>query len=195
MHVKVKMGRDGIWYARPYMGTDALGRQIKPYRRFPDARDEEEAQRLAEAWASHLTADGKVRSALLVDLLGEYIAMCGRNGASPNSLKSYRLFTYNYVRTYLKNVLAQDLTVLDVNRFQQRLLTPKKDGGQGLSRNSVTAVYNFLRGAFNHFAAAGVCGSNPVASAPKPRPDRAEAASLTEWDYETLAPSPRTRRA
>lgn len=183
MHVKVKMGRDGIWYARPYMGTDALGRQIKPYRRFPDARDEEEAQRLAEAWASHLTADGKVRSALLVDLLGEYIAMCGRNGASPNSLKSYRLFTYNYVRTYLKNVLAQDLTVLDVNRFQQRLLTPKKDGGQGLSRNSVTAIYNFLRGAYNYFVSAGICEGNPVAGAVKPRPEHAEAFALDEYDF------------
>ena len=65
MRVDVKKDSDGVWCCRPYLGLDALGRQIRPYRRFPAASTREEAQALADAWAAHLTADGRVRSARL----------------------------------------------------------------------------------------------------------------------------------
>ena len=186
MRVEAKLGSDGIWFARPYLGTDALGRQIRPYRRFPTARDGDEAQQMAEAWAANLTADGRVRSARLVDLLGDYISMKGRNGASPNSIRSYRLFAFNYVAGRLKGRAARDLTVRDLQRFEQSLLAPKDEGGQGLSRNSVIAVHNFLRGAYNWFVSIGVCDENPMLYVSEPSPERIEAAALDEWDFATV---------
>lgn len=186
MNVDVKLGRDGIWYARPYMGRDAVGKPIKPYKRFPTAGTREDAQRLADAWAAHLTASGTIRSTRLVDLLEDYVTMQGRNGASPNSVRSYRLFTRRYVGRCLGGVLASGLTVVDLTRFEQRLLASADDDGMGLSRNTVLAVHNFLRGAYNHFVQEGICETNPMIYVRHPSPERHEAPVLDEWDFPTL---------
>lgn len=185
MSVKVKRGADGIWECRLYLGRSFDGKAIRPYKRFPHAATEEEAQALAETWAANLTADGTVRRARLTDLLADYVQLRERNGASPNSIKSYRLFT-RYVARYLKTANARDLSVMDFNRFEQRLLMGKEEGGQGLSRNSVINVHNFLRGAYNHFVDAGVCDANPLVYVAKPSPERHEAMAITEWDFEEL---------
>ena len=183
LKVSIRQNKDGIWFCRLYLGKDSFGKPIKPYKSFPNAATKEQAQLLAETWASTLTADGKVKSTRLIDLLHDYIAAKQQNGASPNSIKSYRLFTDNYVRKYLSRSNAVDLSVMDFNRFEQILLAPKEEGGQELSRNSVLAVHHFLRGAYNYFVDAGVCDSNPLIYVAKPHPDRREAFSLDEWDF------------
>lgn len=183
MSVKVKRGAGGIWECRLYLGRSFDGKAIRPYKRFPHAATEDEARALAETWAANLTADGAVRSARLTDLLADYVQLRERNGASPNSIRSYRLFT-RYAARYLKTANARDLGVVDFNRFEQRLLMGKDEGGQGLSRNSVINVHNFLRGAYNHFVDAGVCDANPLVYVAKPSPERHEASALTEWDFE-----------
>ena len=129
MNVTVRLDRDGVWYARPYMGLAADGSKVKPYRRFPDARSREEAQAMADTWASMLTADGKVHSTVISDLLAEYIDMREKMGASPNTVKTYRLFCRKYVGTYLKGAVAGELTAVDLTRFEMRLLAPESDGG------------------------------------------------------------------
>ena len=182
---RVRRGEGGAWECRLYLGRSASGRPIRPYRRFPSAATEEEAQALADTWAASLTAGGLVGSARLVDLLEDYVATRGRNGASPNSVRSYRLFC-RYVGRWLGSANARDLTVMDFNRFEQRLLAPKDEGGQGLSRNSVVNVHQFLRGAYNHFVRAGVCETNPLLLVAKPSPERHEAATVAEWDYADL---------
>lgn len=187
MRVEVRKDSDGVWYCRPYLGIDALGSQIRPYRRFPAASTREEAQALAEAWAAHLTADGRVRSARLFDLLVDYIEMRDRGGASPNTVKQWTLFTRNYVRRYLHGAIARDLTVTDLARFEQTLLKPKDEGGQGIGRNSVIACHNFLRGAFNWFVDAGICEQNPMIYVRKPSPYKVEAASLDEADFSAVS--------
>ena len=183
MALRVRRGAGGVFECRLYLGRDAAGKAIRPYKRFPHAATEEEARALAETWAANLTADGAVRSARLVDLLEDYAWLRERNGASPNSIKSYRLFT-RYVARYLRTANARDLGVMDFNRFEQRLLAPKSDGGQGLCRNSVINVHNFLRGAYNHFVDAGICDANPLVYVAKPSPERHEASAITEWDFE-----------
>lgn len=185
MAVKVRRGADGVFECRLYLGRGIDGKAIRPYKRFPHAATEEEAQALAETWAANLTADGTVRIARLTDLLGDYVRLRERNGASPNSIKSYRLFI-KYVARFLKTANARDLGVMDFNRFEQALLTPKAEGGQGLCRNSVINVHNFLRGAYNHFVDAGICDANPLVYVSKPSPERHEAAAITEWDFEYL---------
>lgn len=185
MDIKIRKGTDGVFECRLYLGRGIDGKAIRPYKRFPHAATEEEAQALAETWAANLTADGTVRIARLTDLLGDYVRLRERNGASPNSIKSYRLFI-KYVARFLKTANARDLGVMDFNRFEQALLTPKAEGGQGLCRNSVINVHNFLRGAYNHFVDAGICDANPLVYVSKPSPERHEAAAITEWDFEYL---------
>lgn len=174
-----------VWYARPYLGQTPEGKKIQPYREFPGAHDEAEAQEMANAWAAHLTADGLVSSALIADLLDDYAAMRERNGASPNSVRSYRLFA-KYARKYLATSNARDLRVVDFNRFEQRLMVPKELGGQGLSRNSVINVHNFLRGAYKFFVKAGICDANPIVDVEKPSPERHEAQALNIGDFRKL---------
>lgn len=183
MSVTVKRGRDGVFECRLYLGRGVDGKAIRPYKRFPNAATESEALELAETWAANLTANGEVKSARLIDLLADYVQLRERNGASPNSIKSYRLFTH-YVARFLRTANARDLSVMDFNRFEQALLMPKSDGGQGLCRNSVINVHNFLRGAYNHFVDAGICDANPIVYVSKPSPERHEACALTEWDFE-----------
>lgn len=185
MRPKVKRGAGGVFECRLYLGRGVDGKAIRPYKRFPHAATEEEAQALAETWAANVTADGTVRSARLTDLLEDYVRLRERNGASPNSIRSYRLFI-RYAERYLRTALARDLGVMDFNRFEQRLLAGKDGGGQGLGRNSVINVHNFLRGAYNHFVDAGICDANPLVYVAKPSPERHEAAALTEWDFEGL---------
>lgn len=183
MSVTVKRGKDGVFECRLYLGRGIDGKAIRPYKRFANAATESEALELAETWAANLTADGMVKSARLTDLLSDYVQLRERNGASPNSIKSYRLFMH-YVARFLKTANARDLSVMDFNRFEQALLIPKSDGGQGLCRNSVINVHNFLRGAYNHFVDAGICDANPLVYVSKPSPERHEACALTEWDFE-----------
>ena len=185
VRVEVKQDKDGIWYCRPYMGRDALGKTYRPYARFPMAKSREEAQAMAETWAANLTANGTVKSARLSDLLADYVGMLSRNGASPNSIKSYRGHAKKAAR-YLRNAVAGKLTVLDCTNFEQALLTAKEDGGAGLSRNTVLNVHHFMRGAFNHFVGAGICESNPFLYVNPPSPERYEAPVLDEWDFPEL---------
>lgn len=183
---EVRRNRDGVWWVRLYLGRDARGRAIQPYRSFPQAQSREEAQALADTWADSLTEGGLVKSALLADLLDGYNDMRERNGASPNSIRSWRMFNSAYVRRWMPSAVAREVTCADMNRFEQRLLLCGKRGGAGLSRNSVLCVHNWLRAAFNHFTAAGVTDSNPMLSVAKPSPSRHEAASLSEWDFSRL---------
>ncbi len=183
---RVRRNAAGVWYVRLYLGRDARGRAIQPYRSFPQAACREEAQALADTWASSLTAGGLVKSALLADLLDGYNDMRERNGASPNSVRSWRMFNRAYVRRYLPSAVASELTCADMNRFEQRLLMPACEGGAGLARSSVLCVHNWLRAAFNHFTAAGVADVNPMLSVAKPSPARREAASLSDWDFSRL---------
>ena len=71
----VKKNARGIWCTRLYLGRDSSGKPIQPYTSFPAAKDEADAQAMAELWAKNLTADGRIKSANLVELLWEYIAI------------------------------------------------------------------------------------------------------------------------
>lgn len=187
MEVKVRRDGRGVWYCRPYLGTSPTGRAIRPYASFPSARSEEEAREMAETWASHLTADGRVRSARLSDLLGEYNRMLGRRGASPNTVRTYGLFARRYVGGWMSpRTIASEVTPADMASFEQRLLAPVDEGGAGLSRKSVACVHGYLSAAFSHFAASGICPSNPMDGVRRPTPLAREAAAVDEWDFPAL---------
>lgn len=186
MSIDVKQDGRGIWYAQPYLGKAADGKQIRPRRSFPSAASKAEAQALADAWYASLTIDGKVESALIQDMLLRYIDDRAAKGIALNTQKRWRLYTRTYVGCYLKGAVASELSVMDLNDFEQRLLAPKARGGQGLSRNTVIGVHHFLRGAYRYWVRAGICQTNPMLDVQKPTEDRHEAVSLDEWDFAAL---------
>lgn len=175
-----------MWYSRLYLGKDVSGRKLQPKKSFPEAKSRAEAEMLAAEWASTLTADGRVRSTYLTDMLDDYIDMRELNGASPNSIKQYRQFNRCYVARYLKNRRADELTPLDFTRFSGELL---RHGGQytgPLSANTVIAVYQFLRSAYRYFVTMGLVPSNPLLSAVRPSTEDPEAVALDEDDVAKL---------
>lgn len=186
---RARVARDarGVWYCRPYLGRDASGRAVRPYRSFPGAATEAEAQALADAWVAHLTGDGRVASARLGELLDSYVDVRERNGASPNSVRQWRSFVANHVRPRVGRRVARDLTAADMVGLEQALLAPRGDGGGGLGRNSVLALHHFLRAAFSFLVASGICDANPMLAVRPPSPDRGEAAAIGECDLPRVA--------
>lgn len=186
MGVEVKQDGKGVWFAQPYLGRTPEGRQIRPRRSFPDATTREEAQSLADAWASQLTFDGQIKSTLIADLLREYITDRQAKGAAINTVKRWTLFTRSYVGRYLKGKAARDLTAYELNSFERRLMVPKELGGQGLSQNTVVSVHHFLQGAFSYWVRIGICDANPMLMVAKPDEQRHEAVVIDEWDFQVL---------
>lgn len=184
-----------VWYARKYLGRAPDGRRVYPRKSFPSARCREEAQELADLWERHLTADGTVRSALLPDLLAEYIDSRARNGASPNTVRGWRSYLSRHIAPAFAGRTAGDLVVLDFHAFEQRLLMERTQGGAGLSRSTVNCIHQFLRGAYNHLARSGLVASNPLALVAHPRPERHEAEYLGEHDLAACERELRQRAA
>ena len=178
---------DGLWSARAYLGRDLNGKAIRPYKQFPMATSEAEANAMAEAWFNHLTKDGTVQSVCLVESLAEYIEIQESNTGSANSARSYRLYT-KYVRKFLGMKSAAELTAYDFVKFQHSLQKPKSKGGQGLSNNTVRCVYYFLRGAYKWFVTVGIADTNPLLSVAKPKHENHEAQAR-----EPRSPSPEHR--
>jgi integrase len=160
---------------------------MEPFRSFPDATSRDEAERLAAAWGRTLTGDGEVRSMILADLVDDYVADRAARGSAENTVRQWESFNRCYVRRFLSGVRADDVTPSDVAAFERRLLAPKAKGGAGVSRNTVTNVHYFLRGAFDQLERLGIVDRNPVAAVRHPALERSEAVSVDEWDYPKLS--------
>ena len=184
--VPVKQDSRGVWYSRIYLGKDSKGKKIQAYRSFPEATSEADARVAAAIWASDLTADGRVRSTVLTDMLADYIEMREINGASPNSVKQWRQFLRCYITRFLRGKRADELTALDFTRFNGVLLRHGSRDGKPLSPNTVNAVYQFLRGAYRYFVSVGLVETNPLLAAVKPYRDQDEAIALEEDDVAVL---------
>lgn len=185
----MRVSRDsrGVWYARAYVGTAPDGRRIRPYRSFPEAETEEDAQAQADEWLRTLRADGtSVRSTVLSDLLEAYVSDRAARDIAPNTAKQWRMFARTYVDPRIGGRLAGDLNAYDLSTLEATLLLPKEQGGQGLSRSSVSNVHTFLSVAFDRWVELGICESNPMRPVAKPRPERHEAVAISEWDFATV---------
>lgn len=187
MSVKVKWDdKNKVLYSRKYLGKTKAGKAICPRKSFPEAKNEAEAQVMADEWESRLTANGTVHSTRLTDLLDEYIDLRERNGASPNSIKGYRSYMKCHIGPAFDGRLAADVTVHELNDFEQMLLTPADSGGAGLCRNTVCNIHHFMRAAFNHLVKEGVVDTNPFILVANPRPQRHEAQCLNDYDFTTI---------
>lgn len=183
--VAVKQDKRGVWYARPYLGKLPSGRVAKPYKSFPEARSREEAQALADEWAAKVTARGLVPSMLLSDLLDMYIANAEAMGASPHSVRDYRLYQRKYCAPLLGR-MADELTSADFSDLERRLLLRGGAHGEPLSASTVRAVHQFLRGAYSWLCRRGILDANPLLTTDKPAPCRPDAVALDQTDLSLL---------
>lgn len=182
---RVRREPDGTWSSRVYLGRDAFGRKVRPYRRFPQAGGREEAQLMADEWERRLKSGGMGASTVLPDVLDEYVALRERTGSAPASVREWRCFA-GKVRRLMPRASAVDVTTHDLQGLEARLLRPRDQGGEGLSRNSVICVHNFLRAAFRRVVTEGLRDTNPMDAVEKPRPERHEAVAVDEWDMPRL---------
>lgn len=187
MSAKVKLNKRGVWYAQVYIGTTSSGHKIRPYKSFPDAANEQEAQKQADKWIATLTNGGtSVRSTLVSDLLEAYIADRSIKDIAPNTARQWHLIARAYIGKYLGGRMAAELSAYDLSQFEGKLLASKEQGGQGLSRGTVRDVHMLLSLAFDRWVEMGICESNPMKSVTKPKADRRESVSIDEWDFATL---------
>lgn len=185
MSVEVKQDVKGVWYSQPYLGRTADGKQIRPRKSFPDASTRAQAQELASEWVASISGGGQVKSLFIADMLAEYRAERASKDIAPSTARRWETST-KYVAKYLAGKTVTELTVMDFNDFETKLLLPKEKNGQGLSRNTVRGVHYFLRGAYNHWVNAGIVSSNPMFYVQEPREEKHEAIAIDEWDFETL---------
>ncbi len=183
---RVTCEQDGVWSARVYLGTATDGRRIRPYKRFPEAKSREQAQELAKAWVADLTANGKVTSVLMRDVMDAHIASLPMAGASPHTVRSYRLFANRYVSPTLGRRMAKDVSPVDIEMLQEHLLEQGgKDGGP-LSEETVRGVREMLSGLFKWLVRIDVAKENPVKASKAVRSGAHEARSLSPHDLRLL---------
>lgn len=186
MSIDVMQDANGIWFARPFLGISIDGKQIRPYRSFPDAATRAQAQQMANDWESALSADGQVRSLKIRDMLKDYREDRLAKDIADTTATRWKQFE-EYVAAYLPNKTVDELTVVDLSNFESKLLLPKEKKGQGLSRNSVRGVHYYLRGAFKRWVRAGIISSNPMFYVQEPKLEKHEAVALDECDFEILS--------
>lgn len=187
--VRVTRGKDGVWFCRPYLGTNALtGKPMRPYRRFPGASGEAEARELAQEWVNTLAPAAGLRVSMRVgDVLSRYIAKIEADGAGANTVKTYRSMLRCYVEPYIGRADVGDVEPYVVDGLYFTLLTEGGRDGQGIAASKVVNLHWFLSGAWRWMASQGIAASNVLDSVTKPRPQPREAAAYDEADFAKLS--------
>lgn len=183
--VGVRRTADGTWYCRPYLGTNPeTGRAVRPYRQFPDARDEAEALAMAREWVEGLR--GRDLGAVLAAYVDDVAAIGTRRGGSPkaNTVRSYRTHLRR-VCAALPGARADELTPRQVTAAYRRMLAPREGGGMGLSASTVAGTHWFLCSALRWAVRQHLIDSTPMAdvdhpTAPPGPGERARALSAEE---------------
>lgn len=185
----VKQGSDGVWFARPYMGKHAVTKKpIRPYKRFPEAADEEDAQELADEWFATVTRASRLhRTRRLVDLLDEYVDGLEAAGKSPNTVSTYRSAIRCYVAPNVGDIDVSDLEPYAVEAMYGIMLARGSRKGEPLNANTVLKAHAMLRGAYKRFVRDGLCDTNPLLSVEPPSPEEFEAVAFDPTEYARLS--------
>lgn len=187
--IRVIKGSDGIYYCRPYLGTNAVtGKPIRPYRRFPAAQNEAEALSMAVDWVSSLAEAVELRvNRRLGELLERYIDMLNAKNVSPNTIKTYRSSVKCYVWPYIGDKDPDQISPLTIEGLYATLqLSGCLRGVGGISARTVAKLHWMLCGAYKWFMKKRLCATNPMLSVSKPSPDITEAVAYNKEDYERI---------
>lgn len=161
--------RTGLFYVRPYLGRSVITKKpIRPYKCFPEAEDEEEARRAAEAWAAGLARSSDLRVRRRLDeLLPRYVMWLADQGSPANTVKTYRS-TLRYATRYLGAEHPDAVSSFDVELVYATLQRKGGRHGDPLSPNTVRKLHGFLAAAWIWMSEQGICTRNPMPLVHKP---------------------------
>lgn len=185
--VEVRQHDDGVWYARPYLGTNKVtGKPIRPYKRFPSATCEEEALEMARDWAAGLDgAAGAGTSMRLTDVLARYIEL-NEHRWGDNTTRSYRTCLRAWIAPNVADIDVDELRPYLVEALYNVLMLRGKRDGTPLAASSVIQVHDFLSGAYRWAVRSEITPFNPMISVSKPKPSHAGAVAFDESDFPRL---------
>lgn len=177
----------GVWWMRPYLGTNAVTKKpIKPYHSW-HADSEAEALALAQEWINTIAVAADMHVSQRCDqLLSRYIDFLSVANVSPNTVKTYRSSLKRYVAPYIGTRDPNTIRPFDIEGLYNVLMLHGARHGGGISASTVLKTHWFLRGAWKWLCTQGACDSNPLLSVSKPSPDITEAVAFTEAEYSKL---------
>ena len=180
----------GVWFARPYLGRDAVSkRAIRPYRQFPEAGSRAEAQQMAEEWASGLGAAEAMHVQTRLDaLLERYVQASEISGQiTASTAKTYLSLICCYVAPYIGHRDPKGRRAHEIQELYEGLLiSGAKVRGRGISPAKVAQLHWFLSGAWRWMVKFGFADSNPIDAVETPRSPQVEASALSERDASTM---------
>lgn len=184
----VKQDKDGIWFTRPYLGINKITKKpIRPYKRFPQAKTEAEAEHLAKEWLSHKHEAAKLGvSSRLTELLYSYIDLLVAQKVPMNTIKTHLTTMRSYIAPNIGSTTVDEFTSATALQLYSVLLMQESRLGGTLSPNTVLKVHWFLVDAFKYFCGAGLASHNPMLSVPSWTPDVTEARAYDETEAAIL---------
>lgn len=177
--IVIKRDADGKRYVQPYLGISKYtGRQIRPYRSFPDSMTDEEVMAAARTWLFSVGAAQEMGVTTKVgELLKTYIDLAEALQKADNTVRSYRHWAADYL-TPLHDLYAREVTHQRVQNLYRDLLTKGGKGGKPLAASTVRSVQGFLHGFFTWLVKSEVCETNPCDDQKMPTLDLMEAGAL-----------------
>ena len=187
--LEVKQHDDGTWYARPYLGTNAVtGKPIRPYKRFPDATSEAEALELAQEWVNGLSGAANLRTTMrLVDVLNRYVDSLESLNQPYNTVKAYRGLVSRYIEPNVGDIDIDEMRPHLVETLYGVVMMRGGKDGKPLSPQTVIQLHWFLSGAYKWAGKMEVTPFNPMQSVDPPSPVPTEATAYDEGQFLRLS--------
>lgn len=182
----IHRGVDGVLWTRPYLGTDKVTHKpIRPYKRFPEARCEEEARVLAREWIGGMSAFTDLSTGPTVaDMVGRYIDMLPVLGSySPSTVSTYESSYECHVVPLLGDIPVRELMPYHVTTAFQMMLMRGGKRGRCVGSASILKVHALLSGAYRWMVESHVCDINPIASVPRPKSGPSMAVAYDEDEF------------
>lgn len=161
--------KTGKWFVRPYLGKNIItGKPLRPYKCFPDAVDEEEAKRAAEAWAAGISKASELNvRRRLDDLLPRYVTWLADTSAPVNTVKTYGS-SARLLAPLFRGADPDDVSAFDVELVYMTLRRKGGKRGNPLSERSIRRHHFFLAAAYAWMLERGICTHDPMPYVPKP---------------------------
>ncbi len=163
----------GSWYFKVRTSKDPVtGKWQQVTRRgFPTAAAASRAREVVLIDYAEQQDRGQQSDLTVAELVEQFLDDAeASDRLSPKTLFDYRHSLEDYVRPWIGDLLARELTTEAVATWQRALAT--KGGtktGRGLAPNTIRLARAPVNGAFKQAIAAGIITSNPLIAIPKPR--------------------------
>ncbi len=161
----------GVWYARPYLGTNKVtGRPMRPRRSFPEAGSREEAQAACDAWLSSKAPElGLGIGSSMPEVALSYVAHLEASGCAPGTAKAYRSLVRRYVAPVLGAVDVGEARPWTIEGAYAVVMARGGRGGSPVSPRTVSQLHWLLSGMYKWAVRIGLTEANPMPSVSRPR--------------------------